>query len=199
MKRDSIFFELRAILNELYESEYQPSFWQKFGCYVISVAIWIFTIIVLSATGYSIVYGNVLDVSRDYRCSFIMSYKQPSFPILQEYEEKFFDFFPLAPLCMPAIIVMLMLLIQTMFEWLGSLEDYKSPRSQLHIALIRNYLLQITIITALIVKWLSDTDSKVCTILMFQFIDKKSMAFSIFFSGMLGNCNRTKSLSTDYY
>lgn len=98
---------------------------------------------------------------------------------------------------MPAIIVMLMLLIQTMFEWLGTLEDYKSPRSQLHIALIRNYLLQITIITALIVKWLSDSDSKVCSNLKIH-IDRNVMV-SPFVSGMLGNCNRTKGLSTDNY
>lgn len=65
MKCDSIYFELRTILNELYDSEYQMSIWQKVGCYVISVAIWIFTIVVLIGTGYSIVYGNILDVSID--------------------------------------------------------------------------------------------------------------------------------------
>lgn len=141
MKRDSIYIELRGILNELYDSEYQPSIWQKVGGYVISVAIWIFTAVVLIGTGYAIVYGN----------------------ILQDYEERLSEYFHLAPLCMPFLIVMLMLMIQTMFDWLGTLEDYKSPRSQLHIALIRNYLLEITIVTSLIVNWLSNTGTEVCS------------------------------------
>lgn len=65
MKRDSIYFELRAILNELYDSECQLTIWQKVGCYVISVAIWIFNIVVLSGIGYSIVFGNILDASSE--------------------------------------------------------------------------------------------------------------------------------------
>lgn len=41
-------------------------------------------------------------------------------------------------------------------------KQYRSPRSQLHIALIRNYLLNIVTITSLVWFWLSQTNKKVC-------------------------------------
>lgn len=63
MKRFSIYHELKSILNELHDSEYHLTLWQKIGGYIISVVIWIFIVVVLIAIEYSIVHENILDVS----------------------------------------------------------------------------------------------------------------------------------------
>lgn len=38
---------------------------------------------------------------------------------------------------------------------------YRSARSQLHIALVRNYMLNIVMITSMVWYWLSNTEEKV--------------------------------------
>lgn len=162
LKRHSIYLELRTILNELIDNEFQLSMWQRIGCLIISMVIWLFIALTLIVIAYSIVSDNILEVQYFLKFNLQISLQHSALFLLQEYEKKFSGYFFSPPLFIPTLLVVSMLLIHSLFEWLGTLEDYKSPRSQLHITLIRNYLLEITIITSLIVNWLSHTKDKVC-------------------------------------
>lgn len=192
LKRNSIYLELRTILNDFYESEYQPPIWQRTGGYMISVVIWIFIVIILIGIGYSIVYENILDVSRIHSTTLTsLSHRYIAFHLFsfKDYETQYSDFLFSPPLFIPIFLVVLMISIQTLFEWLGTLEDYKSPRSQLHIALIRNYLLEITIITSLIVDWLSNTENKVN---LSYFIEIHIFKMEIYSSSAFRNVGKSK-------
>lgn len=56
MKHYSIFFELKSIVNEIYENECFLTMRQKMCGYIIRAVIWIFVIVVLFSIGNSIIF-----------------------------------------------------------------------------------------------------------------------------------------------
>ncbi|XP_055296530.1 transmembrane channel-like protein 7 [Sitodiplosis mosellana] len=148
MKHYNIFLELKSIVHEIYENECFLSMQQKICGYIIHTVIWMFVIVVLIIIGSSIVF--IADVVEYF-----------------DVKDEFFSYINDVPLFLPTVAVLGLLLCQFLFEFLGYLEMktvrmYRSPRSQLHIALIRNYMLNIVIITALAWFWLSNVDEKKC-------------------------------------
>lgn len=61
------------------------------------------------------------------------------------------------------IINVTMLIIQACFQWILYLENYKSPRTALHIDLLRNFLLEAVVIGVLLGFWLTRVSPNVCS------------------------------------
>lgn len=63
MKRNNIYLELKSIIHQLYDIDYQPTIGQKFGGFVISMLVWLFVSGILVSIGYAIIYLDILKVS----------------------------------------------------------------------------------------------------------------------------------------
>ncbi|XP_031627951.1 transmembrane channel-like protein 5 [Contarinia nasturtii] len=149
MKHHNIYIELKSIVNQIYDNEYSLSIQHKMCSYMVSCVIWIFVIFILIVIGSSIVFLKDITEYFGDNGDFYTTYIENT------------------PLFIPVIAVLLILLCQFLFECLGSLEIkivrmYRSPRSQLHIALVRNYLLNIVTISSLAWFWLTNSGEKNC-------------------------------------
>ncbi|KAL7027024.1 hypothetical protein ACKWTF_005263 [Chironomus riparius] len=64
-------------------------------------------------------------------------------------------------LYIPVVINSAILICSIVFTWISKAEEYKFPRTTIHIRLLRNFLLEISIVSALLVFWISKNDQLV--------------------------------------
>lgn len=65
-------------------------------------------------------------------------------------------------LYIPIVINAAILLCSIIFTWISKAEEYKFPRTTIHIRLLRNFLLEISIVSALLVFWISRNQELTC-------------------------------------
>lgn len=65
-------------------------------------------------------------------------------------------------LYIPIVINAAILLCSILFTWISKAEEYKFPRTTIHIRLLRNFLLEISIVSALLVFWISRNQELTC-------------------------------------
>jgi hypothetical protein len=65
-------------------------------------------------------------------------------------------------LYIPVVINSAILFCSIVFTWISKAEEYKFPRTTIHIRLLRNFLLEISIVSALLVFWIKRNNSLVC-------------------------------------
>lgn len=66
-------------------------------------------------------------------------------------------------LYIPVVINSAILFCSIVFTWISKAEEYKfSPRTTIHIRLLRNFLLEIAIVSALLVFWITRNDELTC-------------------------------------
>lgn len=70
-------------------------------------------------------------------------------------------------LYLPIVVNVSIVLLQAFFSWITRMEGYNSPRRSLHITLVRNFLLEATVIGVLIVFWMNKSLSGVSFLLVF--------------------------------
>jgi len=65
-------------------------------------------------------------------------------------------------LYIPLVINSAILFCSIVFTWISKAEEYKFPRTTIHIRLLRNFLLEVTIIAALLVFWITRNNNISC-------------------------------------
>jgi hypothetical protein len=65
-------------------------------------------------------------------------------------------------LYIPVVINSAILLCSIVFTWISKAEEYKFPRTTIHIRLLRNFLLEISIVSALLVFWIKRNHELSC-------------------------------------
>lgn len=98
-KKDSIYYELKSILDEIYDKYYNNSFWQRISTHFISIAVWMIVIGILIGISYSIGYRRIFAKTDESELSI---------------------FLHSSPLYIPTSIVIAMIVFQMLFEWLGT-------------------------------------------------------------------------------
>lgn len=63
-------------------------------------------------------------------------------------------------LLIPIVINSAILICSIIFTWISKAEEYKFPRTTIHIRLFRNFLLEISIVSALLVYWINQIHEK---------------------------------------
>lgn len=136
LKHNSIYTELKESINDLFKEEIEKSKMRKF---------WDFS---AQATAHILVFGLLAGLGVG------------MWFLLQEFAETK-NMTPWTALYLSVSVNVTMLVLQGFFSWMATMEDYKSPRTALHINLLRNFLLEIVIVGVMLAFWLTKTNSGV--------------------------------------
>lgn len=136
LKHESIFLDLQDVVNELEVNEEKPSLVQQL--YSIGLKVVANCLVFVMITGLAAGMWILMRV-------------------FNETEEAG----DITTLYLPIVVNVSIVLLQAFFSWITRMEGYTSPRRALHITLVRNFILEGTVIGVLIIFWMNKSLSGV--------------------------------------
>lgn len=136
LKHKAIFQELQQVINELDDNEEDPPFIQKLYSIGLKLVANCLVIVMIAGLG-----AGMWVLMR------VFSQNEEANDITTLY--------------LPIVVNVSMVLLQSFFSWITRMEGYTSPRRSLHITLVRNFILEATVIGVLIMFWMNKSLSGV--------------------------------------
>lgn len=136
LKHKAIFLELKEVVNEMDDSEEDPPFLQQLYSIGLKFVANCLVFVMIAGLG-----AGMWVLMR------VFSENEAAGDVTTLY--------------LPIVVNVSIVLLQAFFSWITRMEGYNSPRRSLHITLVRNFILEGTVIGVLIVFWMNKSLSGV--------------------------------------